>query len=81
MKPSKCFYHLISFNVDEKGMWSYTNKYEKADLGILIPQPNDTLAGIEHLPVDQAHKMLGSMTCPTGSRDVAIQQMWDKAQV
>jgi hypothetical protein len=30
--------------------------------------------------MDQAHKMLGSMTCPTGSREVVIQQMRDTEQ-
>ncbi len=80
LKPSKCFYYLISFNFEERGMWRYANNQERADLGIFIPKPDDTLTGIEHLPVDQAHKTLGSMTCPTGSRDAAIQQMQDKAQ-
>ncbi len=30
--------------------------------------------------MDQAHKTLGSMTCPTGSGGAEIQQMWDKAK-
>jgi hypothetical protein len=81
LKPSKCFYNLISFNFDEKGRWNYTNNHKRADLGILIPQPDDTLAGIEHLSVDQAHKTLGSMTCPTVSRGAAIQLMQDKVHV
>jgi hypothetical protein len=80
LKPSKCSYHLISFDFNEKGRWKYANNHKRMDLGILIPQPDDTLAGIEHLSVDQAHKTLGSITCPTGSRGGAIQQMQDKAQ-
>ncbi len=80
MKPSKCFYHLISFDLDDKGRLKYANNHKRADLGILIPQPDDTLAEIEHLSVDKAHKTLGSMTCPTGSGGAAVQQMWDKAQ-
>jgi hypothetical protein len=43
-------------------------------------QPDDTLAEIEHLSVDQAHKTLGLMTCSTGSEGAAIQQMQDKVQ-
>ncbi len=74
-KPSKCFYHFISFDFDEKGRWKYANTHERADVGILIPQPDDTLAEIEHLSVDQAHKTFGSMTCLTGSGGAVIQQM------
>ncbi len=80
MKPSKCFYHLISFDFDDKGRWKYANNHERADLGILIPQPDDTLVEIEHLSVDQAHKTVESMTCPTGGGGAPIHQMWDKAQ-
>jgi hypothetical protein len=35
LKPSKCFYHLISFDFDDKGRWKYANNQERADLGIL----------------------------------------------
>ena len=77
---SKCFYHLISFDFDEKGRWEYANSHERADMGILIPQPDDTLTGIDHLSVDKAHKRLDSMTCPTGFGGGVIQQMWGKAQ-
>jgi hypothetical protein len=80
LKLRKCFYHLISFDFDEKGRWRYATNHERVDLGILIPQPDVTLAGIEHLFVDQAHKTLGSITCPTGSGEARIQQMQDKAQ-
>jgi hypothetical protein len=62
------------------GRWKYTNNHKRADLGIFIPQPDDTLAEIKHLSVDQAHKTLRSMTCSTGSREATIQQIWDKAQ-
>jgi hypothetical protein len=44
MKSSKCFYHFISFEFDERGRWRYANNHERADLGILIPQSDDTLA-------------------------------------
>jgi hypothetical protein len=58
----------------------YANNHERVDPGILVPQSDDTLAGIEHLPVDQVHKTLGSMTCLTSSGDTTIQQMGDKVQ-
>ncbi len=80
LKPSKSFYRLISFDFNEKGRWKYSNNHKRADLEIPIPQSDDTLAGIDHLSMNQAHKMLGSMTCPTGSGGAVIQQMWDKAQ-
>jgi hypothetical protein len=37
LKPRKCFYHLISFDFDDKGRWKYANNHKRADLGILIP--------------------------------------------
>lgn len=80
LKPCKCFYHLISFDFDEKGLWRYATNHDKEELQLVIPLPDGSLAEIEHLPVSQAHKTLGSMTCPTGSGEAAMQQMRDKAQ-
>jgi hypothetical protein len=80
IEAEQMFLPSYLFNFNDKGRWKYANNHKRADLGILIPQPDDTLAEIEHLSVDQAHKTLDSMTCPMGSGGAAIQQMWDKVQ-
>jgi hypothetical protein len=36
---------------------------------------DETLAEIDHLPYSMAIKTLGSMTCPTGSNDAALDRM------
>ena len=79
LKPSKCFYHFISFKFDRDGNWSYANNEMDERFRLVIPQPDDTVAPIEHLPVNAAHKTLGSMTCPTGDCSAAIDQMREKA--
>ncbi len=61
-------------------MWSYANNHAKEELELLIPFPDDSLAAIEHSPTNKDHKTLGSMTCPMGTGEAAIQQMQGKAQ-
>ena len=80
LKPSKCFYHLVSFSFDEKGIWKYAENHSDENFQLVIPLADGSLAEIEHLSVDTAHKTLGSMTCPTGAGDAAVTQMQEKAQ-
>lgn len=80
LKPGKCFYHLISFEFDQHGNWSYATNHEKEELQVVIPQSDGTTAEIKHLAVTEAHKTLGSMTCPTGSGEAAVRQIQDNAQ-
>ena len=80
LKPSKCFYHLLSFSFDEKGIWKYAENHTDELFQLVIPLPDGTLAEIEHLPASTAHKTLGSMTCPMGGGEEAITQMQTKGQ-
>ena len=80
LKPVKCFYHLISFTWNRHGQWSYSDNHTEECLQIFIPQPNDTLVPITHLGVNDASKTLGSMTCPSGKAEAAIDRIQEKAQ-
>ena len=80
LKPCKCFYHLISFDFDEKGIWRYAENHDKEEFQLSIPLPDGTFAEIEHLAVTKAHKTLGSMTCPTGCGNAAVKRMQESAQ-
>lgn len=80
LKPSKCFYHLISFDFNERGEWKYSENHTKEHLQISIPLPDDSMTTIEHLSAVTANKTLGSMTCPAGDNTGAITQMKEKAQ-
>jgi hypothetical protein len=49
-------------------------------LSIEVPLADGTLALMDHLPVNTATKILGKMTCLTGSSAEAISQMKEKAK-
>jgi len=80
LKPAKCFYHLISFVWRPDGTWRYADNEGRADLGIMVPFEDGSLAAIEHMPVTTPTKTLGQMTCPTGGSDGAVAQMREKAR-
>jgi exonuclease III len=80
LKPSKCFYHLISYSWKPDGTWVYDDNEEREDLPLEIPLPDSTSAPIEHCGVHEAHKTLGVMTCPSGDHTAAITAMKEKAQ-
>lgn len=80
LKPSKCFYHLISFSWKPDGTWGYDANEEDEGLQLDIPLPDGSSATIEHCGVDQAHKTLGTMTCPSGKSDAMIAHMKERAQ-
>ena len=75
LKPGKCLYYLISFRWKADGTWVYKNNAIRPDLAIGEPLADGSLAVIEHLPVESAIKILGSMTCPTGSSAAALGRM------
>ena len=79
-KPSKCFYHLISFGFKPNGDWYYEPNHEEEEFDLFVPTPDGSFAGIEHLPVDEPKKTLGVFTCPTGNAAGALQSIRDKAQ-
>lgn len=80
LKPSKCFYHLISFSWKPDGSWVYDMNEENEDLQVMIPLPDGTAAPIEHCGVDIPHKTLGAMTCPNGDHSPAVSAMKERAQ-
>ncbi len=80
LKPSKCFYHIISFSWKANGTWVYDKNEEKEDLQLFIPLPGNMTAPIQHCGVDGAHKTLRMMTWPSGSQEAIISQMKEKAQ-
>lgn len=36
LKPSKCFYHLVSFSFDDKGIWKYDKNHEDKNFQLMI---------------------------------------------
>ena len=80
LKPSKCFYHLISFSWRPDGSWIYEQNEDKPEFDIMVPLPDGTYSPIEHLAITKPTKTLGSMTCPTRCNEGAIAQMVEKAQ-
>jgi hypothetical protein len=80
LKPSKCFYHLVSFLWKPDETWKYDQNEKKPALLITVPLTDESNAPIDHPAVTKPSKMLGSMTCPTGCSDGAITQMVEKAQ-
>jgi hypothetical protein len=52
----------------------------RPEFQISVPLVDRSLAEIEHLPVNRAVKMLGLMTCPSGSNVAALQQMQTQGQ-
>jgi hypothetical protein len=80
LKPSKCSYYLISFKWKADGTWIYKNNTIQPDLAIGVPLADGSLTEIEHLPVPSVVKILGSMTCPTGSSATALGQMQQQGQ-
>jgi hypothetical protein len=80
LKPSKCFYIVISFSWRADGTWIYDKNEEKGDLQVYIPLPGNGSTPIQHCGVDEAHKTLGMMTCPLGSQAAAIVHMKERAQ-
>jgi hypothetical protein len=80
LKPSKCFYHLISFSWKPDGSWVYDSNEEDEEIVLEIPLPDGSSAPIEHCGVDEAHKTLGVITCPSGSSKPAITHMKEVAK-
>ncbi len=79
LKPSTCFYHLISFTWNADGTWKYDLNELEEEYRITVPQADDSNTTIEHLGVDTTSKTLGSMTCPAGCSKGAIVYMQTKS--
>lgn len=71
-KPSKCFYHLISFQWERDGQWSYEANQDKPELEMRVPMPDRNMASIDHLAVSTARETLGIWTAPNGCTDGAL---------
>ena len=79
-KPSKCFYHLISFGFKPNGMWFYEPNHLEEEYDMYVPTPDGGHTLIDHLPVDEAKKTLGVFTCPTGDATGALEYIKEKVQ-
>ena len=49
LKPTKCFYHMISFVWSSDGRWKYEPNEEDEELDIAVPIPDGSLVTIEHV--------------------------------
>jgi hypothetical protein len=80
LKPSKCFFHLVSFSWKPDGTWVYDSNEEDEEMQLEIPLPDGSSVPIRLCGVNEAHKMLGMMTCLSGSHEAPIARMKEKAQ-
>ena len=80
LKPSKCFYHMISFVWSPDGRWKYENNEDDEDLNISVPMPDGSSVFIDHEAVGTSKKTLGVETCPSGDNKGQLEAMQDKAQ-
>jgi hypothetical protein len=78
LKPSKCFFHLISFKWNEAGVWSYDDNEENEEYRAKVPLADGSFGDIEHLGINTPIKTLGSMMCPTGCNKGSIRYMLEK---
>jgi hypothetical protein len=78
LKPSKCFFHLISFFWKPDGTWYYTKNEDDEEFRAVVPLADGSFAPIEHLGVDVPNKTLGTMTCPSGNNKGAVNYMQTK---
>jgi hypothetical protein len=79
LKPGKCFYYLISFEWRQDGSWRYAKNENNKDFWVRVPLADRSMAEIEQFGVNHPTKTLGSMTCPSGSGDRAIELMQAKS--
>ena len=79
-KPDKCFYHLLSFQWDNKGKWKYAPNHEAAEYAMVVPMPDGTHAPIEHLPATQVRETLGVWSSPDGNSVEILKKMSEKGQ-
>ena len=79
LKPSKCFYYLISFEWRPDGTWKYAANEKNPEFQLEVPLADGSMAGIVHYGVNHSSKTLGSMTCPSGSGEGAIRFMQTKS--
>jgi hypothetical protein len=80
LKPSICFFHLISFSRKPDGTWIYDSNEEDEEMQLEIPLPDSSSEWIRHCGVNEVHKTLGTMTCLLGSHKAPIAHMKEKAQ-
>ncbi len=78
LKPIKCFFHLISFNWNEDGSWTYENNKEGEEFQAAVPLADGSFGKIQHLGINEPIKTLGFMTCPSGSSKGSIEYMQKK---
>jgi hypothetical protein len=52
LKPIKCFFHLISFQWDKNGNWTYENNKEDEDYQAVIPLADTLVGEIQHLGIN-----------------------------
>jgi hypothetical protein len=81
LKRSKCFSHLISFVWKSDGTWSYEKNEDDEEIQLWVPLADGTVEQVKHCGISEAHKTLGTMTCPSGACDATISQMKELAQI
>ena len=74
-KPEKCFHHLISFQWDRRGKWSYQDNHGGVEYEMRVPMPDGSEVLIDHLPVTQARETLGVWSSPDGNETESLTQM------
>jgi hypothetical protein len=79
LKPTKCFYNLISFQFKGDGSWSYESNEEDKEFRMVASLADGSLAPIAHLGAHESTKTLGMMTCPSGCNQGMLKYMLEKS--
>jgi hypothetical protein len=70
----------MAFAWTKKGGWQYFAHHKHITAAVTVPFPDRPMAPITHQAADNAQKMLGVVTCPSGDSKGSLPQMKEKAQ-
>jgi hypothetical protein len=80
LKPEKCSLYLLSFKWKADGTWLYEHNESNPTLLLGVVILDGSLGEIKHLSINSAIKVLGSITCPSGSNTATIKKMRTQGQ-
>ena len=66
LKPPKCFYYLIGYKWDNKGVWSYIDHQDTLPLSINVPLPDGSFSQILQQDIHSTNVTLSGQTAPSG---------------
>lgn len=78
LKPDKCFYHLISFDLKADGTWKYAkDEHMSHEFKLSVPLPNGDSAKIAVRSIVSSTSMAPPPTLVPSSFIEELQEWWD----